>query len=388
MNTLHELQVGIDSVNVASTHLVNDPEECTMILDQNTTKSLSLLSLNIRSINKNFDELQIYLKRLAFDLDILVLTECWLGTNSSTPNLTGYTAHSTSKIINQNSGVMVYIRNNLRNVKVLEPNLEEANCLVVTIGADHVFICLYRPPSFRNSKIFCDSLNKLIDGVKQIPNACIVGDINIDIKIDNNMDNNYHDYMLMLSSNGFLAGHNHPTRKSNCLDHCMLKIMTLAKIIILPATITDHCSLILDLNLKSKHQTSLSSTIRKTNNKGICTDLSNINFDETLDYQDVNLATEDLMSTISQIVVKHTTNQRIPQSKRIFKPWITPGLINCMRRRDKLHSRFRKNPENDEFRTAYLNYRNFCNKILKRLKMCHQQKLLDSVANNIKKLGT
>lgn len=62
------------------------------------TQPFSILYVNIRSINKNFDQLQVFLRLIHVFCDIIVLTECWLSKISSIPILRGYTSHFTRSV--------------------------------------------------------------------------------------------------------------------------------------------------------------------------------------------------------------------------------------------------------------------------------------------------
>ncbi|KOB66009.1 Uncharacterized protein OBRU01_21809, partial [Operophtera brumata] len=51
-----------------------------------------------------------------------------------------------------------------------------------------------------------------------------------------------------------------------------------------------------------------------------------------------------------------------------IKAWITPGLIKCMRHRDKLHKDCRDFPDDIERHKIYKRYRIFCNNLLFKIK--------------------
>lgn len=69
-----------------------------------------------------------------------------------------------------------------------------------------------------------------------------------------------------------------------------------------------------------------------------------------------------------------------------MKPWITPGLMRCIRHRDKLHQKCRKNPKDDIQEVVYKRYRNFCNDLLHKLKRQYEQSQLSISMGNSKKL--
>ena len=72
--------------------------------------NLKLINLNIRSINKNFDELLILLDSFQTKYDIIVLTECWLNETYNPKKLAGYNNFETKINRNQNDGVVAYIK--------------------------------------------------------------------------------------------------------------------------------------------------------------------------------------------------------------------------------------------------------------------------------------
>jgi hypothetical protein len=71
--------------------------------------------------------------------------------------------------------------------------------------------------------------------------------------------------------------------------------------------------------------------------------------------------------------------------KRTRKPWITPGLLRCIRFRDRLHLKLKKNPHNLTLQISYRRYRNTCNQILNKLKRKYERDLINKNKNNLKK---
>ncbi|XP_060810118.1 uncharacterized protein LOC132904218 [Amyelois transitella] len=85
------------------------------------------------NINHNFDEFEALFAAMDTPCEIIILTECWLLSAPYLPTLSGYTAHGTIKHLNQNSGIVIYVKDSL-DCKVYEPDcIKEANCLVCEI---------------------------------------------------------------------------------------------------------------------------------------------------------------------------------------------------------------------------------------------------------------
>lgn len=187
---------------------------------------LTIISQNIRSIYCNFDDFLLTFSDFKFQTDVIVLTECRLDTDKPIPQLNDYTTYTTTRQLNQNDGVVVYVKNSLKH-KIKEIELCQASCLQLEIF-NYVIMCAYRSPSYSNIDNFLDSLSIHLDTLNSQKNIVITGDININIKPkDKELSQerkNRISYLNMLSTYGILPGHILPTRKNNCLDHFMLKI--------------------------------------------------------------------------------------------------------------------------------------------------------------------
>lgn len=75
-----------------------------------------LLHLNIRSYNKNVDELLVYLDAIKVKFDFIVLTEAWLSEGFYGVDLDGYSLVWTTNWKTRNDGVVVYINKSLSAV--------------------------------------------------------------------------------------------------------------------------------------------------------------------------------------------------------------------------------------------------------------------------------
>ncbi|KAL0859558.1 hypothetical protein ABMA27_010700 [Loxostege sticticalis] len=149
---------GIDSV----THFVGNS-------NQNT---LSILTQNIRSIYKNIDDLQITLSQLPYDMDILILTECRLKPSKPVPKLPNYSHYCTTILLNQNDGVVVYVKDNLQT-KIKQLNLSDATGLQITVS-NHVILGIYRSPSHTNADNFVTSLHNYLDSISKYKNIMLL----------------------------------------------------------------------------------------------------------------------------------------------------------------------------------------------------------------------
>lgn len=374
--SIKELYDSIDSVSVSEAYIC-EPEKCLSFIKQNK-KQLIITSENIRSISKNFDEFLILMKRTDTQPDVLVFTECWLSKCANLPYLDGYEVTSTSNNTLQNDGVVVFTKTSLK-ANTIEPSFSNANCLVTTINNNTVLISIYRSPSYRNTDNFITSLGSVLSNMTNFANIILLGDININI-LDSTSLRNSADYIDLLAYHGLLPAHNHPTRNNSCLDHVFIKTKQSALTLVVQNSLTDHHTLLLALqNYTNKEVTH--STITKVDYEAIKTQISTTDFSSILSATDCDTATNILVNTLNSIITKNTTSLKLSRRKTPLKPWMTPGLMRCLRHRDNLHSKSRKMPENETLQTIYKRYRNYCNKLFRKLKKAYEKSQFEKAGN-------
>ncbi|KAJ8711530.1 hypothetical protein PYW07_008772 [Mythimna separata] len=355
------------------------PDKCHQILG-NPNKTINVLHLNIRSISKNFNSVLVLLASLKISCDVIIFSECWLNKNINIPILPGYSVYSSTISLNQNDGVVVYVRSDLEHV-ITEPEFDDANCLIFKL-ADIVIIAIYRPPSFRKIDNFLSSLNTVLSSVSSYKNVFLVGDMNINI-IPTNNDATYNDYMNLTASHGLLPAYTSPTRDKSCLDHVMTRAEKFVLSFIMDSHITDHVPVLVCIQNKTKRK--ITKSVSKVDLVKVVSEIAKTDFSAILSSRNANWAAESLIDTIASILHNNTLTIRIPSRLKIIKPWITPGLLKCIRNRDNMHKEHKKAPDNYILKITYLRYRNFCNKLLYRLKNNYEKIEFEKAKNNPKK---
>lgn len=352
---------------------------------------LNILCQNIRSIYANIDEISLSLNILSATPDLIILTECRLDSDKPTPSLNGYITYETTRHLNQNDGVVVYIKNNIVVTNIKEINLEHASCIQIDTY-NSVILGIYRSPSNKNADNFIHSLNSHLQSLKFNKNIIITGDININLIPKENEQTydskNRDSYLDMLSFHGIMAGHNYPTRNGNCLDHFMLKLekrIISAHIAILNTTITDHSMIFLNLSQNIlKNRCNKIKTVTDFNKALII--LAEKNLPELIYCNDPNSVIEQLVAKITQCLRESTTTLTVSKKNRIIKPWITPGILRCIRHRNTLQKNLHKEPHNEILKISYKRYRNYCNNLIKKLKRNYDRNQLENSTKNNKLL--
>lgn len=338
------------------------------------------MHLNIRSIGCNFNELQVLLKRINIIFDVLVLSECWLSKCPYLPTLPGYSSFKT-KHTNQNDGVVAYVKANLP-CTVYIPTFSDANCLVLKFANDSALVALYRSPSQRNISIFLNSLDQIIKSLSNFKTISVIGDININI-LPGSGDPNSDTYLTVAAANGMLPAHIFPTRNNNCLDHVLLKAKTPSVTLVIDSFITDHAPIIFCCSLTKK--ISKAARIKTMTDEAACVnDIENTDYSFIMAMTDAENAANALVINIISIINTHSRSTYIPSKSRIIKPWMTPGLLRCIRNRDRLHKLAKKDPDNHTARLTYSRYRNYCTNLLKKIKQAYERLAFQKVKHNPK----
>lgn len=76
--------------------------------------------------------------------------------------------------------------------------------------------------------------------------------------------------------------------------------------------------------------------------------------------------------------------KKIPKKDRTCKPWITPGLLRCIRHKDKLHLDAKNHPDNDMKQLIYRRYKTFCDRIVNNNKNSFEKQKIENSLSNLK----
>lgn len=358
-----------------------EAEKCGDLLSANRN-TFNIFHMNIRSISCNFDSLLVLLKRTNVKIDVIVLTECWLQHINHIPTIPGYIAYSSKDPINRNDGVILYIWNEIQH-NISYPVIVEASSIICTIdNSSFCLVAIYRSPSFRQTDRFCDSLNATLSSLNYFKHTILLGDINLNIA-PNTMDNRSQEYLNLLHSHGFLSAHYFATHDNNCIDHFFVKSSLKYTTLVLNPSVTDHSPIIMSTDMNSPRQYFLTHKYL-IDYPSIDIEIAKTDWSYVMDTDNANSAAELLVNSLSTIIKSNTRSTKLSRKNKIIKPWITPGLLRCIRNRDRLHKKFKASPTNDIIKTTYVRYRNFCNNLLKKLKRNYEKAEFDKAKNNMK----
>lgn len=367
-----DLLSDIDETLKVTCYFCDDADLCKRYISEN--HQLKLLTFNIRSIQKNLDEFLITLARISINFDVIILTECHLGSCSLIKSIPGFMHHATLNINNKAGGVVAYTRSDW-NVYVNEPNIAEADSLLLELPNSQFILAIYRSPSFVSTNNFLQSLYSFTSNHSNLTNNFIVtGDININILNDDTSlgQQDDSDYLCLMAELGLQSVINLPTRDRACLDHIFVNCKMEAVGLVCSSYVTDHELIMAGISLPRCDKT----PNRRVNIDylNIAVELDKADWSDVLNTVDVNLAARSLSTVIADIIKRSSKTFSVSRRKKTIKEWITPGLIKCMVYRDTLHKTARRNPHDKNCVTKFTKYRNSFHKLLKNLKQEHNRR--------------
>lgn len=325
----------------------------------------SIFHSNIRSINRNINEMTLLLNELHYNFDCIVFTETWKIYNKDFYNLDGFISIYNEGSINQNDGVIVYIKDNY-DYKSEIVNLGEIKIIklsVKVLGKTVVVSAVYRSPAtcvYQFNKDLETYLN--MESKKNYDIHFLAGDININIKSDSDFS---QEYLNIMSVAGFTSLINTYTRvdkkSSTCIDHIFLKQIkeNVHHSYVIKTDITDHFCISARINIRKPVPIrNTSGFVSKTNFDKLKGILREEKWDETFKTEDINLATNSLVNKIQNSLKLCTSKCYVSSSHRKRTPWITNGLLRSVNKKNRLYKSHIAHPNNLDLAQEYKRYKN------------------------------
>ena len=282
-----------------STHIWDEPSELVGILNN---EGFRVIHMTIRSMRRNFDQFKLMLVEFADKFDCIILTETWKIECMSLYTLDGFEVVYTNGDLNQNDGVIAYIRNGISH----SPKIVNIGCCksiqlkIKTNAGNSLITAMYRPPS-TSPWVFNEDLNEYLENcsVGIVNYHLLVGDMNINLFSDEDFA---QDYLNILCKHNFVSYINSNTRvqgsSSSCIDHIFLKTSvtsgTATEAGILRSDITDHYSIIVQFGTKEKQENIYSKIVSKKsiNYGSLKEELGNVCWEEVCNEEDIEVAAQ------------------------------------------------------------------------------------------------
>ena len=348
---------------------------------------------NIRSFNKNYDELSVFLDSLNPDIDVLVLTETWFGECSVT-DIEGYNAFHSFRSTGRGGGVSIYVRNSIPSTNIASEHfvsdyVEYSSVKIKSHNQPLLYIVgIYRPPSASID----DFINFIADNFLSRSNniqMILCGDMNVDLISPDNEANTLID---MFNSFSFYPLITLPTRVSNlsasCLDHIWYNNFNVNLSGIFKNDITDHYTIFMSLRFVIVHQMNRVS-FRDHSERNVQDLRENIPVLSVI-FQDarsrdcsVDELTNLFVNSLWNIYSKSCpVRNKIISVKRMSKPWIDRDLIRVINTKHRLFRQFKDGLIDFDI---YRNYKNYLSTRLKSAKKNYYNNVFNTCRGNLRK---
>ena len=356
---------------------------------------LTILSLNCQSINAKFEQLKIYIEKYNSHcsnntIHVICLQETWLTAESdlSLLQLNGYNLISTPRSCSAHSGLAIYLAEHLSYevIDVTSSDIWDGQFMKIYVDVNnekHLVIGnIYHPPrpAVDNIMQFNREISSTLSQFRNEKHVLLTGDFNINL-LRSSENSHIDDFLENMITNSYIPKITVPTRLTQCngtlIDNFFLKMsqnFSYSIAGVLRHQISDHLPyfIIIDYFSCPKPKSKLLSVNLCSRNsfENFKKDLQDPNTMHNLQQimgKDTDESYNQFNSILTPIINKHFPRKKVRFKKHKHKKskWITFGILKSISYRDKMYSKFKNTPENDEnYNARKINLATY-NKILK-----------------------
>ena len=326
---------------------------------------ISLLHVNIRSLPKNVDQLEVFLQSINQQFSVIALSETWLKTvPHSYYSLPGYELIVNNRTGNKaGGGVALYVSRDLDVIPREDLNLSddslESLFIEITVPKSKNIIAgvMYKAPSVVHSE-FLTSFQMVCSHIAYGSKPCIIsGDFNINML--NYANPSSQSFIDLLTSHSFLPLIEKPTRitdtSATLIDNIWSNILPSPESGVLLSDISDHLPIFTFIqspnsNAEFSHKNNVSFT-RNFSNVNLQNVIANLHL---FDWTDVfccnnsETAYNTFMDNFNYLYDKNIPlvryNPKTKSSHSSKTPWITHSLFKSINKKNKLYRQYLSNP--------------------------------------------
>lgn len=355
----------------------------------------SILYVNIRSINKNFNKLEIILQKMSIKPLAIVCAESWNVEVLEYYNLNGYNIYYNDSKINKADGVVLYVNNSVSEntvvkvygkLRILHSNIQVRNNHNIQISA------MYRSHDILETD-FLMNYKSFLDEHRNVKNHMIVGDFNIDTLSIGIINQEFFSSNLEHGYKPCFRGVTRPSNNKNlgsCIDNFFIKLLAIEhKAFKWFHDITDHYPLIvsLGLNIDNEKENENYSFINYDKLRKTAEDT---NWNQFL-LLDPNLSTDLIIDGIKNCINKSTTFRKTRKKmlKNIpRKKWITEAIITSCNTKQQLFRLWKLDPQNLQLKNEYKKYTKILDRVIVDAKYKYDEKIINQNIHDPKLLWT
>lgn len=353
--------------------------------------NLTIIHVNIRSIERKWDELNIILQNVIKTIDVLILTEINIKEEGAFMyNIPGFQRLTKCRKVKKGGGIAVFVREKY-SVKIIGTDQTSFESMHLLLNLNEAFeftvLAIYRPPDL-NKVIFLEELENEFK-ICNVNQAIIIGDINVDIMKDT--EATVQKYETLMATNGFMKCISDYTRVEirlesivkSCVDHAYVRSKQETSGAIIQNKISDHYM----IGICMRKTTSIEKETKLKTNKRIdehvvAREIGGLDINH-LNCTNASALHDQLKSYISEV---HKSGQRLTYAGyRVNKGWMGKDLSEAIKHRDDLFKIAKNNPSNKLHRESYKKERNKVNKLIEKAKKQYVKQQLDTHKLDTKK---
>ena len=346
-----ELNLNLDILNIDSAY-VSTPE---FQKKRYSEPTFSFFNYNIRSLSSNFDNFTDIVENCGTKLDVILLTETWISSDSidffKIPSYSGFHSYRSHK---KGGGLSIFINKDHLAHQIPEfsfvNNTLEMNTVKISSGTAELYLIgIYRPPSGSLDEFF-ESLEPIIHKFKG-KKLIISGDLNLDLLQLQNDQRVLSFFNLLLSSalyptitRATRLNKNNP-KASTLLDHTWTNFNNLLESHVLLTDISDHfpCVSVFKYSTPIQKISFITQQFRQNKNESNITrflkNLININFDFVFDQ---NLCLEAKFELFDKVFwncyeENFPLKTRKISTKKVMNPWLSKEIKDEISRKHELY---------------------------------------------------
>jgi exonuclease III len=347
----------------SNSNKINTPYYSTNELSKLNIGGFSVFHLNIRSLQKNFDNFKFFLQSCNTNFDVICLSETWCDTqvaNNSLYHLPNYTVieqvRTTGK---RGGGILMYVSNiysyiNRTGFSTSSPHAETLFIELSFPKSKNIILgIIYRPPNGKYG-VFKNNLKSIINKTNQEKKIlCMAGDFNINALTYDTFPKT-KSFFDMLFKHNVISVINRPTRVTrttataidNILTNYFLDVNFSSGII--KTDISDHFSVFYSFNLnkianKNKEEI-VKRDLSSKNVENFRLSLLNTNWDNVLSSNNANLSFDHFHNHFLNLFDETCPIKKLKiKSKNLSNPWFDKTLLQYSRKKQRLYNKFLKN---------------------------------------------
>jgi hypothetical protein len=345
-------------------------------LNMKWKNSYIILHVNIRSIIKNFSQLEYIVSSSQHIIHAIAITEANISENCKKLfELTNYDMYTELRTNKRGGGIILYVHNSAHFYRktVDTKSFECITGEIVTYqGMKSNLIITYRPPQL-NKSTFIRELSQLVQQYQPRSTCVLLGDMNIDLK---SCSPAVTDYLNKLSETGLESGINQYTRiekrgeaiSKSCIDHIFVRSSNCSEVYtaVINNALADHLitGCVITSDAADRHNNHQFQFVNKLNNAKVHNELKKTNWNIALAYNNPNDILNFITKKFLQIYDRCTYLTKIKLNKRSTCKWINTKITNMSKKRFELYNIWRKDENNKLKRLLYNKYRNKTNKVI------------------------